>query len=88
MSVRAYKIEKVSTEPSFNIWHDNAKIIDWLLMNCGLAPENPSFCIDEIDLPQMEKELEGMVDKEELDKFISRIRQDIGDKGSADYISY
>jgi len=91
MSVRAYKVKELSSEPTFNIWQDNQDIINWILDNCQSSSggsDCPNLYIDKEQLETMRKELVDTVDLKTLDEFIDRLRTDMEEDDGADYISY
>jgi len=99
MSVRAYKIEKISKSETFNLWHDET-FMELLEEVVGLETLNMDgwgiIEIEEHQLKRMsdlldEKVREGKVcqeEAEEVRKIFDRIKRDFGKKGYANYYCF
>ncbi len=97
MSVRAYKIEKISKFETFNLWHDELfmEIFEEIIGLDVLSIDGTGyFCIDKEQLKEMKrllKEKSKNYNKEERKRTIEifkKIEKDMGNRCYASYICF
>ena len=91
MSVRAYRIEKIKEEPTFNLWHDELlmNMLDGLgKLDCLNEDQCGIIEITEQDIKDMEKLLEDKefikdYEKEEVERtkeILNKIKEELDPK--------
>jgi len=90
MSVRAYKIEKTSHNPSFNLWHDE-KFVQYL-DDVGVYPlldDGAGYVSITIENIEKITELAKKAgDFDDISDILETLREDMGGDGYADFVCF